>query len=62
MAALNIANDSHKEYLSNKLKNQNCFATNYNIQSDAIPQGSNNKKNNQEMYKSYLDAQVDINY
>ena len=60
MAALDIGNDSHKEYLSNKLKNQNCFGTNYNIQSDVIQQGSNNKKNNQDTYKSYLDAQVHL--
>lgn len=60
MAALDIGNDSHKEYLSNKLKNQNCFGTNCNIQSDVIQQGSNNKKNNQDTYKSYLDAQVHL--
>jgi hypothetical protein len=58
MANLNIANDSHKEYLSNKLKNQNCFAGSNNARNDVNQQNQDSKKTTQDIYKSYLDAQV----
>lgn len=63
MANLNIGGDSHKEYLSNKYKNQNCFAYNQNSNTPTsnaynINNISDTKKTSQEVYRSYLDAQV----
>jgi hypothetical protein len=63
MANLNIGNDSYKEYLSNKNKNQNCFAYDYEsntekVNKNAMNANSDVKKTNQETYRSYLDAQV----
>ncbi len=62
MANLNLANDSHKEFLSNKNKNHNCFSYNYNSNTPTNTNNQNvnndSKKSTQEIYRSFLEAQV----
>ena len=60
MSDLNLENNMKNEYFYNKNKNQNSFGSNYsntggNNQSTSI---ATSKKLSQDMYRSYLDAQV----
>jgi len=63
MADFNLESNTKNEYLYNKNKNQNSFGANYSTAggNNKLSSNANNKKISQDMYRSYLDAQVNLN-